>query len=67
MRNTITSRVNGIKIAVPPNARGVLRRFNTKGDNELVFESGATPRTDFGESKKPVKIGKTEKSEESLA
>lgn len=34
---SIQSRQNGLVIAVPPEARGVLGRFATKGDNELVF------------------------------
>lgn len=34
---TIQSRVNGLTIAVPPQAKGILGRFATSGANELVF------------------------------
>lgn len=35
--SSIQSRVNGLVIAIPANARGVLNRFHTPGDNELTF------------------------------
>jgi hypothetical protein len=34
---SVQSRINGLIIDVPADARGVLRRFTSKGDNELVF------------------------------
>lgn len=34
---TIQSRVNGLQIAVPPQARGVISRFATSNGNDLVF------------------------------
>lgn len=34
----ITSRVNGIHIAVPAEAKGILGRFATQGGNELIFD-----------------------------
>lgn len=34
---TIQSRVNGLQIAIPPAARGLLGRFATKNGNDLVF------------------------------
>jgi hypothetical protein len=33
----IQSRINGLVITVPPQARGMLGRFATRGENELVF------------------------------
>ena len=33
----IQSRVNGLVITVPPQARGMIGRFATRGENELVF------------------------------
>ena len=33
----IQSRVNGLVIMVPPMARGMIGRFATRGENELVF------------------------------
>lgn len=33
----VQSRANGLVIAVPPDARGVVGRFNTQGGNELIF------------------------------
>lgn len=38
----VQSRVNGLIIPVPAGARGVIHRFASKGDNELVF---VTPNT----------------------
>jgi hypothetical protein len=34
---SVQSRVNGLIIDVPADASGVLRRFKTPGDNELIF------------------------------
>lgn len=34
---TVQSRTNGLIINIPAQARGVLGRFATRGDNELVF------------------------------
>lgn len=33
----IQSRVNGLIINIPPQAKGLLGRFATNGDNQLVF------------------------------
>lgn len=33
----VQSRKNGIIIAIPHDAKGVMSRFKTPGDNELVF------------------------------
>lgn len=35
---TIKSRVNGLLVSIPADARGILNRFATRGGNELVFE-----------------------------
>lgn len=43
MRHSIQSRVNGLIIAVPSNARGVLSRYSTAGDNEMTFVTGRRP------------------------
>lgn len=37
MTNQIQSARNGLIITVPTQARGVLRRFASAGDNELIF------------------------------
>ena len=37
MSNQIQSARNGLIITVPTQARGVLRRFASSGDNELIF------------------------------
>lgn len=34
---SIQSRVNGLIITIPAQARGLLGRFATKGENDLVF------------------------------
>ena len=34
---SVQSRRNGLIISVPADARGVVGRFNTAGDNELIF------------------------------
>ena len=34
----VQSRVNGLKVNIPADAAGVVGRFQSKGDNELVFE-----------------------------
>lgn len=34
----VQSRVNGIKINIPADAAGVVGRYASKGDNELIFE-----------------------------
>lgn len=41
----IQSRVNGLIVNIPAQAKGLLGRFATKGDNELVFvkPKGVTP------------------------
>lgn len=41
---TIQSRVNGLKIAVPNDARGVVGFFRTRGDNENVFRQDKMPK-----------------------
>lgn len=33
----IQSRVNGLIVTIPPQAKGLMGRFATRGDNELVF------------------------------
>lgn len=41
----IQSRVNGLIVNIPAQAKGLLGRFATRGDNELVFvkPKGVTP------------------------
>lgn len=60
---TIQSRNNGLIIAIPPMARGLLSRFATKGENELVFvkPKGVRPADakDGENFKKPVVIEST--------
>ena len=60
---TIQSRQNGLIIAIPPMARGLLGRFATKGENELVFvkPKGVRPADAKGgdNNAKPVKIEST--------
>ena len=42
---SIKSRVNGLIINIPADARGVVGRFKTQGGNELIFNQNvATPR-----------------------
>jgi hypothetical protein len=35
----VQSRVNGIKINIPADARNIVHRFATKGGNELIFNA----------------------------
>lgn len=35
--HSITSARNGLKIAIPLRPYGILQRFSSKGDNELIF------------------------------
>lgn len=60
---TIQSRQNGLIIAIPPMARGLLGRFATKGENELVFvkPKGVRPADAKGgeNNSKPVTIEST--------
>lgn len=37
--HSITSARNGLKIAIPMRPYGVLARFGSKGDNELIFKN----------------------------
>lgn len=41
MSTFVTSRVNGLKIAIPADARGVVSRFASQGDNRLTFQPGS--------------------------
>lgn len=41
---SVQSRVNGLQVAIPPDAIGVIGRFATKGGNELVFEQESNQR-----------------------
>jgi len=53
-QHTVKSARNGLILNVPTDARGVIGRFATKGDNELVFENPTNrkpPKDD-----KPVKL-----------
>lgn len=64
---SITSRVNGLKITIPNDARGVIHRFAIAGGgNELVFEP--VRRKDFEQSaltdEKPVSMGGEDKTGE---
>jgi hypothetical protein len=54
----IQSRVNGLKINIPADARGVVSRFETKGGNELVFDARSLKQVTGGAqaSSKPVTI-----------
>lgn len=36
---SVTSRVNGLEVTIPPDAAGVINRFKSKGDNELIFKN----------------------------
>lgn len=38
---SIQSSRNGLKINIPADARGVIGRFATKGDNELIFDKAS--------------------------
>lgn len=38
---SIQSSRNGLKINIPADARGVIGRFATKGDNELIFNKSS--------------------------
>jgi len=41
----IRSAVNGLIINIPSDAAGVVARFHTQGDNELIFDRGtAAPK-----------------------
>lgn len=59
----IQSRVNGLIVNIPAQARGLLGRFATRGDNELVFvkPKGVVPAdAKSGENNtKPVTIEST--------
>jgi len=54
----IESRVNGLKINIPADARGVVHRFATKGGNELVFNARSLKQATGGAPapNKPVTI-----------
>lgn len=59
----VTSRVNGLKIAIPADARNIVHRFAIGGGgNELVFEP--IKRADFERSQaaenRPLAMGTTE-------
>lgn len=48
MSNQIQSARNGLIITVPTQARGVLRRFASAGDNELIFAKMPEAQTKTG-------------------
>ena len=60
---SIQSRVNGLIVNIPAQAKGLLGRFATRGDNELVFvkPKGVVPAdAKSGENNtKPVTIEST--------
>lgn len=57
----VTSRVNGLQIQIPADARGVIPRFSTKGANQLVFADQTPEKTDKARKvlakEKPVSLG----------
>lgn len=57
----VTSRINGLEVSIPPDAAGVLNRFRTKGDNELVFKN-----SNVREAEEPPMIVESE-SDSSIA
>jgi len=59
---SVTSRVNGLQVDIPPDAAGVINRFQSKGDNELIFNKPNAR----GAVEKPM-IVESESTESSLA
>lgn len=41
----VRSKVNGLIINIPSDAAGVVNRFKSAGDNELIFEGGSIADT----------------------
>lgn len=52
---SIKSRVNGLIVAIPPDAGRVVNRFATQGGNELIFEQQRNQR--FRGDDEPVRVG----------
>ena len=53
MSNQIQSARNGLIITVPTQARGVLRRFASSGDNDLIFAKIPETKTSRKRAAKP--------------
>ena len=58
----VQSRVNGIKINIPADAAGVVGRYASKGDNELIFEK---PRTKAPKDEEPTVVESIEPDKKS--
>lgn len=66
----VVSRVNGLKIAIPADARNVVHRFAIAGGgNELVFEPLTRKQFDAskGAEAEPMGIGQAESSQPEVA
>jgi hypothetical protein len=57
--NRVQSARNGLFIEIPTQARGVIHRFATPGDNELIFNKISPSKINAGKraSAKPVILG----------
>ena len=55
----VKSAVNGLIINIPADAAGVVRRFASDGDNELIFDKSSLAGNSkaAGKASAPVKIG----------
>jgi len=53
----VKSAVNGLIINIPADAAGVVRRFASDGDNELIFDKSSLSGKQTAKASAPVKIG----------
>ena len=52
----VRSRVNGLIINIPADAAGVINRFKTDGDNELIFERDSLVNAKVTKKAAPMKV-----------
>ena len=52
----VRSRVNGLIINIPADAAGVINRFKTDGDNELIFERDSIADIKTAKKSAPMKV-----------
>lgn len=53
----VRSKVNGLIINIPSDAAGVINRFKSVGDNELIFEGGSIADTaSVAKKSAPMKV-----------
>jgi len=58
----VRSKVNGLIINIPADAAGVINRFKTDGDNELIFERDSLVSARAGKNTAPMKVESETKS-----